>query len=180
MPQTFNVGARSLFVTVTAWVAILLSALISASALVQNALVASVLPLPAGTANLPTLPLLTHLLLGYLPWVVGTGLLMSLAMLASAIGLLLRLDWARRVFIGLVALAIAANLFGLWLQHEAVQLWVQQTLGAITLPGPAAGVFGGLLTLAQVMAGVVTLAAAALLAWVIGRLNSESVRQEFA
>ena len=40
MPQTFNVGARSVFVTVTAWVAIILSGLISASALVQNALVA--------------------------------------------------------------------------------------------------------------------------------------------
>ena len=83
MPQTFSVGARSLFVTITAWVAIVIAALISVSAVVQNALVASVVPLASGTANLPALPLLTNLLLGYLPWVVGTGLLMSLAMLAS-------------------------------------------------------------------------------------------------
>ena len=100
MPQTFNVGARSLFVTVTAWIAIVLSALVSASAVVQNAFVASVAPFASGSANLPALPLLTNLLLGYLPWVVGTGLLMSLLMLASAIGLLLRLEWARRAFIG--------------------------------------------------------------------------------
>ena len=59
MPQTFNVGARSLFVTVTAWIAIVLSALVSASAVVQNAFVASVAPLASGGANLPALPLLT-------------------------------------------------------------------------------------------------------------------------
>ena len=44
MPQTFNVGARSLFVTAVAWLFIVLAALASASALVQNAMVASLLP----------------------------------------------------------------------------------------------------------------------------------------
>ena len=52
---------------------------------------------------------------------VGAGLVVSLATLASAIGLLLRLDWARRVFIGMLVLAIVANLLGLWFQHEVVQ-----------------------------------------------------------
>jgi len=178
MPQTFNVGARSLFVTVTAWIAILLSALVSVSAVVQNALVASVVPLPAA-ANLPALPLLTHLLLGYLPWVVGTGLLMSLAMLASAIGLLLRLDWARRVFIGVLLVVIGANLLGLWLQHEVVQSVVSSTLSGAPLPPQAAGVFGGFVTAARVMAVVVTLGACAVFWWVIHRLRSPSVRQEF-
>ena len=178
MTQTFNVGARSLFVTVTAWVAILLSALVSVSALVQNALVASVVPLPAA-ANLPALPLLTNLLLGYLPWVVGTGLLMSLAMLASAVGLLLRLDWARRVFIGVLLVAIVANLLGLWLQHEVVQSVVSSTLSGAPLPPQAAGVFGGFVTAARVMAVLVTLGTCAVFWWVIHRLRSASVRQEF-
>ena len=106
--------------------------------LVQNALVASVTPIAAGGVNLPTLPLLTNLLLGYLPWVVGTGLVMSVAMLASAIGLLLRLDWARRVFIGVLSIAIVANLLGLWLQHEVVQSVVSSTLS-----GSAAAAQGG-------------------------------------
>ena len=178
MTQTFNVGARSLFVTVTAWIAILLSALVSVSALVQNALVASVVPLPAA-ANLPALPLLTNLLLGYLPWVVGTGLLMSLAMLASAVGLLLRLDWARRVFIGVLLVAIVANLLGLWLQHEVVQSVVSSTLSGAPLPPQAAGVFGGFVTAARVMAVLVTLGTCAVFWWVIHRLRSASVRQEF-
>lgn len=177
MPQTFNVGARSIFVTVTAWVFIVLGALASASALVQQAFVASMAP--AG-AHLPAPPLLAGLLIGYLPWVVGTGLGVSLATLVSAIGLLLRLDWARRVFIGLLAFAIVANLLGLWLQHEVVQLLVADTLSQAPLPPRAVGVFGGFVTAARVMAVVVTLGACALLAWIIGRLMSPAVRQEFA
>ena len=180
MPQTFNVGARSLFVTTTAWVAIVLSAIASAAAVVQNALVASVVPLPSGGANLPSLPLLTNLLLGYLPWVVGTGLLMSLLMLASAIGLLWRLDWARRAFIGVLLVAIVANLLGLWLQHEVVESVVSSTLSAAALPPKAAGVFGGFVTAARVMAALVTLGTCAVFGWVIRRLMSASVRQEFA
>jgi hypothetical protein len=178
MPQTLNVGARSIFVTVTAWVFIVLGALASVSALVQNALVASLAP--ASGAHLPALPLLTSLLLGYLPWVVGTGLAMSLATLGSAIGLLLRLDWARRAFIGLLAVAIVANLLGLWLQHEVVQSVVANTLSGAPLPAQAIGVFGGFVTAARVMAVLVTLGACSMLAWIIRRLMSAAVRQEFA
>lgn len=178
MPQTFNVGARSLFVTTTAWVAIVLSALASGSAVVQNALVASVVP--SGASNLPSLPLLTNLLLGYLPWVVGTGVVMSLLMLASAIGLLLRLDWARRTFIGVLAIAIVANLLGLWLQYEVVQSVVSSTLSATPLPPNAADVFGGFVAAARVMAALVTLGTCGVFGWVIRRLMSASVRQEFA
>lgn len=178
MPQTFNVGSRSLFVTATAWVFIVLALLASASALVQNATVASLLP-GWQTSGGPR-PLLTGLLIAYLPWVVGTGLVVSLATLASAIGLLLRLDWARRVFIGMLALAIVANLLGLWFQHEVVTSVVDATLSRTPLPQQALGVFGGFVTAARVMAVLMTLAACGLLGWIIRRLMSGPVRQEFA
>ena len=180
MPQTFNVGARSLFVTLTAWVFIMLALLASASAVVQNAAVASLMPgLPLSLERNP-LPLLTGLLVGYLPWVVGTGLVMSLATLASAIGLLLRLDWARRTFIALLIVAIAANLLGLWLQQEVLQSVVSNTLASAVIPQQALGVFGGFVTAARVMAVLMTLLGCGLLVWIIRRLMSASVRQEFA
>jgi hypothetical protein len=178
MPQTFNVGYRSLFVTLTAWVFIVLAALATASAVIQNAAVASILP--GLRASAPQLPLLTGFLLGYLPWVMGAGVVISLATLVSAVGLLLRVEWARRVFIGLIAFAIVANLLGLWLQHELVQSVVSSTLSTTRLAPEALGVFGGFVTATKVMAIVVTLAACALLVWVIRRLMSASVRQEFA
>ena len=180
MPQTYNVGAPSVFVTVTAWVFIVLGALASVSTLVQSAFVASLAPAGAHGAHLPALPLMTSLLMGYLPWVVGAGFVLSLATLASALGLLLRLDWARRVFIGLLVVAIVANLLGLWLQHEVVQSVVANTLSGAPLPPQAAGVFGGFVTAARVMAMLVTLGACGMFGWIIRRLMSPAVRQEFA
>jgi hypothetical protein len=178
MPQTYTVGARSLFVTTTAWVFIILAALTSVSALVQNAAVASLMPGWQGAAE--HMPLLTGLLIGYLPWVVGAGLVMSLATLASAIGLLLRLDWARRTFIGLLIVAIVVNLLGLWLQQEVVQSVVSSTLSSVAIPQKAMGVFGGFVTAARVMAVLMTLVGCVLLGWIIRRLMSAGVRQEFA
>ena len=166
MPQTFNVGARSIFVTVTAWLFIVLATLASVSVLLPNA----VLPASVG---------LSSVLNAYLPWVVAAAVLLSLATLTSAIGLLLRLDWARRVFIVLIALVLIANLFGLWLQQEMLQSVAARTLSGAALAPQAAGVLGGFVTAARVMAVVVTLGACGLLAWVIRRLMSSSVRQEF-
>lgn len=180
MPQTYNVGARSLFVTLTAWIFIVVAVLASISALVQNAAVASLMPGWLSATEHTPLPLLTGLLIGYLPWVVGTGLVMSLATLASAIGLLLRLDWARRTFISLLVVAIVANLLGLWLQQEVVQSVVSNTLSGVSLPQQAMSVFGGFVTAARVMAVLMTLGACVLLGWIIRRLMSATVRQEFA
>lgn len=180
MPQTYNVGARSLFVTCTAWAFIVLAVLASASALVQNAAVASLMPGLQGGAAHAALPAVTGWLVGSLPWVVGTGLVMSLATLASAIGLLMRLDWARRTFIGLLAVAIVANLLGLWLQHEVLQSVVSNTLSSVAIPQQALGVFGGFVTAARVMAVLMTLAGCGLLGWIIHRLMSARVRREFA
>lgn len=180
MPQTFNVGARSLFVTATAWVFIILAALASASAIAQNAAVTSLMPGLSLGLERGNLPLLTGFLVGYLPWVVGAGLVVSCATLASAIGLLLRLDWARRAFIGLLIVAILANLVGMWLQQEVVQSVVNSTLRSAPLPQGVLSVFGGFVTAARVMAVMMTLLACGILAWIIRRLMSFGVRQEFA
>jgi hypothetical protein len=93
---------------------------------------------------------------------------------------LLRLDWARRVFIGLIAFAIVANLLGLYLQQEMMQSVVSTTLNTAPLPPQALGVFGGFVTAARVMAVVVTLGVCGLMAWIIRRLMSAGVRREFA
>lgn len=180
MPQTINVGSRSVFVTLTAWFFLVFGGMVSLSALLQNATITSWLPGLQGLGATQPLPLLTGLLVGYLPWVVGVGLAISLAMMACAAGLLLRLDWARRCFIVLLGAAIAANLLGLWLQHEVVLSLVDATLAHSPLPPAAAHVFGNFVTAAQIMALVMTIVVCGLLAWIMRRLMSPSVRQEFA
>jgi hypothetical protein len=180
MTQTFNVGSRSLFVTITAWVFIVLALLASASAVVQTAAVSS-LPgqIALSGAPLPQ-PGLTGWLLAYLPWVVGTGLVVSVATLVAAGGLLLRLEWARRTFIALLLVAIAANLAGLWLQQEVMLSLVDATLQRSALPPQVAGVFGGFVVAARSMAVLVTLIGCGGLGWIAWRLTQPLIRQEFA
>ncbi len=178
MPHTINVGARSFFVTATAWIFIVLGLAATASALVQNAHLSSLLPAlqPSGAS----LPLLSGLLLEYLQWVLLAGLVMSVATLASAIGLLMRLDWARRVFIGVLGVAIAANLAGLWLQHELVQSVLASSLARDAMPPQVLDLFGSLVTAARVMAALMTLSACLVMAWIIHVLGAKHIRQEFA
>jgi len=180
MTQTFSVGSRSLFVTITAWVFIVLALLASASAVVQTAVVSS-LPgqIALSGAPLPQ-PGLTGWLLAYLPWVVGTGLVVSAATLVAAGGLLLRLEWARRIFIALLLVAIAANLGGLWLQQEVMLSLVDATLQRSALPPQVAGVFSGFVVAARSMAVLVTLIGCAGLGWTAWRLTQPLIRQEFA
>lgn len=179
MPQTLYVGSRSPFVTLVAWAFILMAALASASALVQSAQVDSVLP-QWRAASSTAMPALTAWLLKYLPWLMGASVVVSVALLVCAVGLLMRLEWARRAAIALLALAIAANLGGLWLQHEVVQGLVRATLQGSVIPQAAAGLFGGFATATQVMGMLFTLACCVGMGWLIRRLMSDVVRQEFA
>jgi len=177
MPQTYSVGARSRFVTFTAWMFILLTVCFCASGLIQNATQAAWTPALPGDAA--PLPWLTGLMRRYLPAVISSGLALSIATLVCAIGLLRRVEWARRVFIGLLGVAIAVNLAGLWLQQEYMQMLVSSALRQAALPQQAADVFGGFVTAARVMAVLVTLGTCGVFGWVIQRLMSASVRQEF-
>ncbi len=179
MPQTYYLGYRSLFVTLTAWAAIVMAAVACAFGAIQQAALASWLPALDAAVQSEPMPLISGMMLSYLPWVTGAGLILAVALLVAAVGLLMRLEWARRAFIGLVVVAIAANLASLWLQHEFVQSLVDATLRDTPLPMGAVGVFGGFATAAKVLSGVVTLGASGLLAWVIRRLMSPKVRQEF-
>jgi hypothetical protein len=180
LTPTFNVGARSLFVTVTAWVFIVLGLLASVSALVQNATASSLPGQVALTSTPLPQPLLTGWLLAYLPWVVGAGLLVSVATLAAAAGLLLRLEWARRTFIVLMGVAIGINLGGLWLQQELMLSLVDATLQQAAMPPGLAGVFGGFVAATRSMAVLVTLGGCAMLGWIAWRLTLPPIRQEFA
>ena len=107
-------------------------------------------------------------------------LALSLATMVCAFGLLRRIEWARRVFIGLLMVAIGVDLAGLWLQQEFVRLLVDSALRQTTLTQPAAELFGGAVTMARVLAGFLTLVASVALGGIIRRLMSPSVRQEFA
>jgi len=179
MPTTYYLGYRSLFVTLTAWAAIMLAALACAFGVIQQASLASWVPGLDAAVQAEPMSRGSGVLLSYLPWVTGASMLVSVALLVAAVGLLMRLEWARRAFIGVAGAAIAANLASLWLQHEFVRSLVGATLRESPLSLHAWAGFGGSATAATVLSGIVTIVACGLLAWVIRRLMSPKVRQEF-
>ena len=177
MPQTYNVGSRSRFVNFIAWMFILLAAFACEWAVIQNATQSSWSALAGDQSSLPWL---TGLLMRHVTWVYSAAIALSLAMIVCAFGLLRRIEWARRVFIGLLMVAIVVNLAGLWLQQEFMHLLVDSALRQATLTPSAADVFGGVVTAARLLAGFITLVASVALGGIIRRLMSPSVRQEFA
>ena len=78
MPQTFNVGSRSLFVSVTAWVFILFGMAATALSVIQGAATAALLP--GFDLSLDVKPLLglVQVLGAHLPWVAGAALAVSI------------------------------------------------------------------------------------------------------
>ena len=174
MPQTFNVGSRSRFVNAVAWLFIALGLLAFGWAAIQNATQSS------WGSGLSADRGLAGFLGRELHWVFSGAIVLSLAAVVCAVGLLRRLEWARRVFIGLLAVAIGVDLAGLWLQQELVHLLVDPALRGASLPQQLADLFGGMLVAARLLAGAITLVACAVLADIIRRLMTPGVRQEFA
>ncbi|GAA0740419.1 hypothetical protein LRH25_24630 [Ideonella azotifigens] len=161
--------SRSRFVTLTSWLCIVVAACLCSLGLVPEELDAQSAP---------------SWLAGPLPGVVGSRvlggmLLLAVCALTGAVGLLLRQEWARRVFIGLLGLVMLACVAGLWLQHLVLQSLLQSMAQAAPRQ-PLPAELTGLATVAQVMAGLVTLLICAGLGWMIKRLRSPVVRQEFA
>ncbi len=175
MPQTFNIGARSRFVNAVAWLSILLAAFACEWAVIQDASRSSW----AAEAARPDLPWLTGLLLRELSWVFSSAIALSLATLVCACGLLRRVEWARRVFIGLLAVAIAVVLGSLWLQQEFVHLLMDDTVRRAPLTPQAAELVDGTVAVARTLAAAVSLVAGLALAGAMRRLMSPTVRQEF-
>jgi hypothetical protein len=156
MPQTFTVGSRSWFVNTAAWLIIGLAAVLAVAAL-------SAWGLGTGAPH---------------PWLLAVTFT-AVPAAVSAVGLLQRLDWARRLFIGMLSLTAAVGVAGLWWQLGALAA----ALRAAQPAGDTAALWQRLLatdTSAGVLAALITLALAAVCVWVVRRLRSPMVRQEFA
>lgn len=173
---------RSSFVTALAWVFIGLAGFATLIALLQNLMLQllflpdmqgpSMPPLP------PDLPAPAQWMFGHMAWFFRAFLLVSVATLVAAIGLLLRREWARRLFVGLMGFAIAYQLFGL-----AWQWWFMGSMDAfMRAPGMPPGtdaVMHGFMRVAQAFGMLMALVFAALFGWIIRRLCSAKVRDEF-
>ena len=176
MPQVYNVGARSLFVNLVAW------AMIVAGAACAALLAAHAGDLAHGLQRFTRGPLQPAALwlLEHRPWVLAALALAALLLITAAVGLLRRLEWARRAFVAVGLFGFLALVASFSVQHEVVALAVQQVVHGNELSAATLALIDQLTSAARALVYAVLGAACVVLLVLVRALLSEEVRREFA
>jgi hypothetical protein len=170
---------RSTFVTVVAWIFIAFSGFGTLISILQNIMIHTMFnsaeiehalqaPPPPG---MPPFPMF---LANNFTLFLAAVLVVSAITLASSIGLLLRKNWARLIFVGLMVFGIVWNLAGLVLQFEmfsSMQESIARPPGAPDMKLYFAAI--------AVVSVVFALAFSVLFGWIAKRLLSPGVAVEF-
>jgi hypothetical protein len=171
---------RSTFVTVLAWIFIILAGFATLISILQNIMVALVFPAAEmqAAAERDRMPwfasfMFTHVHLFFLLF-----LAVSASTLAAAIGLLKRMNWARVLFIAMMVLGIVWNLAGL-----AFMVFFVSSMTGMPLPTKQASAAQHFDVMWKIMVGfnvLMVIAFTWLYGWIIKRLASEEIRLEFS
>lgn len=109
------------------------------------------------------------------PWLLVRTEVMCSLMLLVGLGLLMRLDWARRFAAGALMYAVYAQCTGRWMQSDLVQAWLACVQGR-PVHGPAGT---GDLPALDAETALWSLVVCVVLAWLTRRLLSARMRVEF-
>ena len=175
---------RSSFVTILGWIFVCLAGFATLIGLLQNLMLQLVF-LPAMQQQMATRPMPPNMpapmdwVFGHMIWFFRVFLLLSITTLIAAIGLLLRRNWGRLLFIGLMGFAIAYQLLGLifqWWLMGSMQQMMQLPSNA---PAHFADGMRGFMLAMQVLGTIMAIGFSVLFGWIIKRLCSAAVQREF-
>ena len=180
---------RSTFVTVVAWIFIILSGFATFISLLQNLMV-GYMPRDMFDSAMQdstfarVMPPAARFMFSHLQLLVLCTFILTGLMLAASIGLLHRRNWARLVFIGLLGLGIVYNLAGLVLQQSMLSSMTSQVPFAAASNADStfrstAQQFDQMMAGFRVVMYVVTIGFAVLFGWIIAKLLSRPIREEF-
>ena len=175
MTETTN---RSTFVTVVAWIFIVLSGFATFIGALQNIMIATVFSNPEFDAAMrtppPGAPPFATFMLGHVRWFFLAVLVVSALTLAASIGLLLRRNWARLAFIGLMLLGMLWSIGSMVLQVAMFSSMREQFHAAKGAPDMT-------LFVAAIVAfsAVFSIGFAGLYGWIAKRLSSREIAAEF-
>jgi hypothetical protein len=173
---------RSTFVTVVAWVFIVISGFATFISAMQAMMFIFYFPAELFQEPKPLppefddAPILIRLMMNYMQWFFVLFWTLILATLVSSIGLLLRKNWARLVFVGLMTIGIAWMLAGLVMQH-----WMTSQFSK-PIPHAPPGAMDEMQTFAAVMYWgmlVFSVGMAVVFGWIAKRLLSRKIAAEF-
>jgi hypothetical protein len=165
--------ARSTFVTVIGWIFAVISGFGLLISVMQNIMLHTVFPVEQMTADIPAdMPSMARFAFEHFELLFLIPLLVSAVMLSSAVGLIKRLEWARKLMVALMALAALWSRCSIGFQF----VWMAQFP---TPPGEAAEVFAAMETFMLAFMLIWGLGFAALFGWIAKRLMSWDIKQEF-
>lgn len=171
-------GTRSTFVTVLAWIFIVLSGFGTLISLLQNIMIHLMFPasqMEQAMAGQPAdAPAFAMFMAANIRLFFAFFLLVSAATLFASVGLLRRWNWARWAFVGLMAVGIAWNIAGF-----GFQLFMFSSMVPPDVPGPQAEQVRTMITAMLVVGGVMAAGMSVLFGWIIKRLLSRPIADEF-
>jgi len=174
---------RSTFVTVVAWILIAVSAFATLITLLQTILVFVVFPsagMDMETGPLPSdMPPGAAFLFEHLEWLFVVSLIVSVATMASSIGLLRRRNWARLAVAGLMVLGIVWCLGGLLLQLAGMLAAHEQFASVDAALGEGSPDMTVFFYFFAAVTVLVALGFALLFGWIAKRLLSPAIAAEF-
>ncbi|MDI9238558.1 hypothetical protein QLQ15_06475 [Lysobacter sp. LF1] len=172
-------GQKSTFVSVVAWIFIVLSGFGTLIGILQSVMVLTVFNTPEVAQAMqapppPGAPAFATFMMKYMVAFFVCMLALNAVTLVSSIGLLLRHNWARLVFVGLMIFGVVWNLAGLVLQFFMFSSMREQFAAVPDAPDMGAFFVG-----VAVVSTVLTLAFSVLFGWIAKRLMSPPLVAEF-
>jgi hypothetical protein len=170
---------RSTFVSVLAWIYIVLMGLMTFAAIIEAIVFFTVLPpdaigrLWAQATGGQQLPAVYQFMFSHMQALTLGGLVMSVFLLVASIGLLKRRNWARIIFIVFMGFSVVWNVASVFLMPSlySTMPMVPQAQG---LP-----VLKVIQTVMSVFAVVMALAFTVLFGWIVKKLLSARIKAEF-
>lgn len=172
---------KSTFVSILAWVFIVLSAGATAVSVLQSLLLYLLFPraeMKAALANglqSQAIPWGARVMVSHFEVFIWAFLVISVVMLVTAIGLLRRWNWARRIFILLMAMGIVWNLAGVLLQY-----WLFADVPVpLDNPGEFSGAMQAMMLAMRIFTALVAVVMSGVMGWVMWRLTRPAIAAEF-
>ncbi len=184
-----GVTTKSSFVTVVAWVFIILSGFATLISLLQNIMV-GVMPRDMFNSAIQdstfarVMPPSGRFVFSHLQLLVLCFFILCALTLGSSIGLLRRRNWARLIFIGLLGFGIVYNVAGLVLQQSMMSSMTSQfpldsAFSADSTFRATTQQFDQMMASFRIVMVVITVGFCALFGWIITKLVSRPIREEF-
>lgn len=173
---------KSSFVTVLAWIFVVLSGFATFGSLIQNIIIHAVMPYDKmhkaleSAAQGKNISPAAIFIFEYIRVIVGVFLVVAVTFLIASIGLLLRKNWARLLFISYMVLGIIWNIGAIVALQYIFSYIISSQLHSMP---DAQSVLTSSFTAMRIVFSVISIGFSVLYGWIIMRLMSVEIKSEF-